>query len=212
MTGWLSLNPKLPLYGLAAKLLAPLAGASKSEVSHLLRELELLRGTRGAPRDWSNAGWRAELSGTDRHLAERLWAAVPELSPGRLYGTYLLINKYGLLEHAGLQPYVFGEKAERFIAGDRDLLTFMDLGEGMIALLAIVADSQNFQLVRSQWEVFCSRNTHSKSQTTMHDLFRHRIANLSDRKVLVKHVGSISLTAVGEAHLGDSSHSMSARA
>lgn len=196
----------------AADLLAPLAGASKAEVSHLLRELELMRGTLGDPRDWSSAGWRAELASSDRRLAERLWAAVPQLSPGRLYGTYLLVNKYGLLEHAGLQPYVIGEKAERFIDGDRDLLTVIDIGEGMMALLTIVATAHDVDEVRNQWEDFCRQNTHSKSQATMQDLFRHRLANLIDRKMLSKNGGSMSLTALGQAHLENRSRSISAPA
>lgn len=212
MNGRLSLNPKLPRYAVAADLLAPLAGASKVEVSHLLRELELLRGTLGDPRDWSSAGWRAELSGSDRQLAERLWAAVPQLSPGRLYGTYLLINKYRLLQHANLQPYVFGEKAERFIAGDQDILTVIDIGEGMMALLMIVATAHNVDAIRNQWEGFCRQNTHSKSQATIHDLFRHRLANLIDRKMLGKNGASMSLTALGQAHLENCSRSISAHA
>ena len=92
-------------------------------------------GTPQDPVDWTNPDqWIGErLSGKDRDLAERTWAA--KVNPRHSYGAYLFINSNGLLRIDGGGIYRITEDGGRFLKKDAGILRKLDQSEGIPDLL-----------------------------------------------------------------------------
>ena len=199
----LALNPKLPTYSLVRSLVPRFNGRSRSTLRRLLVEIEMLRGTVGAPRLWRDlSSWTEGLP--DRELIElvnAIWDGHTfDLSISRLYGTYLFINTHAIL---GVDPngnYFENDLTRGFLTSKDWSVTEADYREGILSLLSIVKLNASKTDVKKKWSEFCSANTRARSDHFKRELLSCRIINLEDRGILTSGK-DFTLTRYGSRYL-----------
>ena len=93
-------TPQFPLYSEVRYLLQIFEGVSQSTIKTMLKSIEEQTGTPRQPVDWTNPkSWiQKRLTGESALLAQRIWQeSNNEVNPRHVYGSYLFINKSGLL-------------------------------------------------------------------------------------------------------------------
>ena len=182
--------PWYPVYGGLRHLLRIWAGSKKSHVTGLHKTLEHLRGTPKKPVDWQDPdSWIPEkLDGDDRKLAQAIWTnSGKSVNPRYTAGSWSLSQKYQLLVDGVDGNLRLTERGCDFIDHEfGDAEAFLDLQEGLIELLTIIADSgpaRSGALVEP-WAEFLGRHSRFRSPSTIRDTLSRRLRNLLNRSLV----------------------------
>ncbi len=199
--------PSFPVYGGLRHLLRIWAGRRKSHVTGLGSTLAQLRGTPQKPVNWRDPdSWIQEkLDGQDRKLAQVIWTeSGKSVNPRYTAGDWILSQKYQLLVDGGDGNLRLTERGRDFIDHEfGDAEAFLDLQEGLIELLTIVADSgpaRSGALVQP-WAEFLGRHSRFRSPSTMRDTLGRRLRNLLDRRLVNRERLKYTITDTGLQYL-----------
>ena len=179
-------TPLFPRYSDVRHLLRIFAGTPKQAVTRLIRDVHDQTGTPQAPLDWSDPeSWIAErLSGTSAELARWVWTeSGMHVNPRHVYGTYLFINTFKLLEPDGAGVYRVTPRGTAFSNGDRDVVREIDDAEGIGQLLSLLATKGRCMRadLLPEWEAFLRVYSNFGTAATTKDTLRRRLVNLVER-------------------------------
>jgi restriction system protein len=196
-------TPLFPTYSEVLKLLEIWRDTtSKGEVLELINAVHDQTGTPQNPVDWSNPDeWINErLTGKNQKLAGRTWKeSGGTINPRHLYGSYLFVNTYKLLELDADGIYRIGDIGQRFIAGDLDVVRKIDEAEGLPQLLAILAahsPAKRGDLI-GDWGEFLLAHSKYGTASTIKETLRRRILNLVDRGFIARDGNTYAITTKG---------------
>ena len=199
--------PWFPVYGGLRHLLRIWAGRRKSHVTGLSSTLAQRRGTPQKPVNWRDPdSWIQEkLDGEDLKLALVIWTASGKsVNPRYTAGDWILSQKYELLVDGGDGNLRLTERGRDFIDHEfGEAEAFLDLQEGLIELLTIVADSgpARFGALVEPWADFLERHSRFLSPSTIHDTLRRRLRNLLDRRLVNRERLKYTVTDKGLQYL-----------
>jgi len=141
------LHVRIPLYPKHAevRLLVPIwEGRLQSDVTGLRSTIVGLTGTPKNPVDWSKPDeWIEErLQGRDRDLANAIWqGSKQEVSPRHIYGHWLLIRRYCLMDSDSEGVLQITPRGRDFLEHmNGDVEAEIDEMEGLLKALSIVSD------------------------------------------------------------------------
>ena len=199
--------PLFPTYGEVRHLLRVWSGRPKAHITGLHSALAQLRGTPQNPVSWIDPDtWiPAKLSGDTRDLAEAIWTESGQaVNPRHTYGHWLLVQKYGLLEQGSDGNLALTDTGRHFVEYERGgAEVFLDRQEGLIELLAIVADSGPARLggLVEAWAEYLKRRSRFGSDSTIRDTLRRRLNNLLDRGLITRERAKYAIADPGIAYL-----------
>ena len=198
--------PWFPAYREVRHLLRIWRGRPKAHVTGLHSALARLTGTTKNPVVWTDPeSWiPAKLTGDYRKLANAIWTESSEaVNPRHTTGHWLLSQKYELLVEDSAGSLVLTDRGRDFIEHELgEVESFLDMQEGLIELLAIVADSGPAQVrgLEEAWTEFLKRHSRFGSLSTIRDTLRGRLTNLLDRGLIDRERGGVDVVA--EIQLG----------
>ena len=180
--------PLFPVYRELRHLLRVWPGRSKAQVTGLHSTLAQLTGTPKNPVDWTDPdSWiPAKLKGDARKLAHAIWTTSRgEVNPRHTGGHWLLTQKYELLVEGSGGSLVLTDRGHDFIKhrlGEAEF--FLDIQEGLVELLTIVADSGPAQVrdFEEGWTEFLERHSRFRAPSSVRDTLRRRL-NTSSTEV-----------------------------
>ena len=199
--------PLFPVYREVRHLLRVWPGRSKAEITGLHSALRQLTGTPKKPVDWTDPGsWiRAKLKGDARRLAHTIWTTSRgEVNPRHTGGHWLLSQKYELLVDGSGGSLVLTDRGRDFIKhrlGEAE--SFLDMQEGLIELLTIVADSGPAQVrdFEEAWDEFLGRYSRFRAPSSVRDTLRRRLNNLLDRGLIERERAKYTVTDDGLSYI-----------
>ena len=199
--------PWFPVYGEVRHLLRIWPGFTKSHVTDLHKKLAELRGSPQSPVDWRDPdSWIQErLDGEDLKLAQEIWTeSGKSVNPRHTAGHWTLSQKYQLLVENGDGSLRLTERGRDFI--DEELgeaEAFLDLQEGLLELLTILADSGSARIgaLVDPWAEFLKRRSGFRSPSTIRDTLRRRLRNLLDRRLVNRERQKYTVTDTGLRYL-----------
>ena len=199
--------PLFPMYRAVRHLLRVWPGRSKAEITGLHSALVPLRGTPKNPVDWTDPdSWiQAKLKGDVRKLAHAIWTTSRgEVNPRYTTGHWLLIQKYELLVDGPGGGLVLTDRGRDFIdhqLGETE--SFLDLQEGLVELLIIVADSGPAQIrdFEEAWTEYLKRHSRFRAPSSVRDTLRRRLNNLLDRGLIKRESAKYAMTDGGLSYL-----------
>lgn len=179
-------TPLFPRYSWARALVRIFDGVAKSEVYDLINAISDQTGTPQNPVDWSDPDtWITErLTGAEAALATRIWhESDRKVNPRHIYGSYLFINTYDLLDIDGNGVYRLNERGRGFLADDEKVIRELDDAEGMAKLLAILATKTRAKAsdLMPEWNEFLREHSRFKAERLVKDTLRRRSRNLVER-------------------------------
>lgn len=189
-------------------------GVPKATVKGMIYALFDQTGTPQNPVDWSNPDvWIPErLSGDFATLAMRIWDESNHASnPRHIYGTYLLINGYRLLEPDAEGVYRRTKFGKNFVLGDPQTVRELDDVEGVLEILRILSGKSHarFGDLIPEWSAFLKEHSKFGAASTINDTLRRRLGNIIERGLAVRESGAYTITEAG-LHLlestGESDH------
>ncbi len=196
-------TPIFPAYSEVLKLLDIWRDTtSRADVLELINAVHDQTGTPQNPVDWSNPDeWINErLKAKNQQLAERIWnESSGAINPRHLYGSYLFINTYKLLEPDANGIYRVSHIGQQFIDGDQDAIRRIDEAEGIPQLLAILAahsPARRGDLI-GDWGEFLLAHSKYGTPSTIKETLRRRILNLVERDFIARDGNTYSITAKG---------------
>jgi restriction system protein len=179
-------TPLFPLYS-AVRAVVPLwVGVRKQAVLQLINDVRAQMGTPQDPVDWSAPdAWISErLQGESETLARKIWEGTErKVNPRHIYGIYLFVNTYRLLQPASDGIYRITPDGERFLQGDSDLEHRIDDAEGLLQLLAILEGKVTAKRsdLLPEWSEFLQEHSNYGTTSTIKDTLRRRLLNLAER-------------------------------
>ena len=199
-------TPLFPSYSDVRLLMQVLAGTTKRKV--LLEFLNAIWDQTGTPQnpvDWSNPDeWIPQrLQGANQELGLRIWGkSGKKLNPRHVYGAYLFLNTFELLQTDPLDTYQLTEKGKLFLSGDADTLRHLDDAEGLPKLLAIVAAHSPAKRgdLLDEWSEFLLAHSKFKTASTFKDTLRRRMLNLVERGYIEREGNTYTITSKGIAY------------
>ena len=166
-----------------------------------------LRGTPQDPVDWSSPDdWIPErLGGTDRQTAEAVWKGTnKQVNPRHVTGHWLLARNYSLLDESADGTLHLSDRGKDFVENpEGEAATAIDEGEGLLKLLALVADNgpaSSGELAEA-WGDYLARYSKFGTDSTIKDTLRRRLRNLLDRGMLERSGTKYSISDAGLAYL-----------
>jgi restriction system protein len=196
--------PFIPTYSEVRLVLPLFAGVKKSGVTHLMSSIFEQTGTPQNPVDWSEPDvWiQDRLTGADQELASRIWlGSGKKVNPRHLYGSYLFINTFQLLDQDADGRYRLQKRGEDFLEQHKTLLLELDEQEGILKLLNILSAKK--QVKRSglvaEWGEYLREYSKFGTTSTIADTLRRRLLNLLDRGLVEKTGNAYAITAEGLA-------------
>ena len=201
--------PLFPVYREVRHLLRVWPGRSKAEITGLHSALAKLTGTPQNPVDWTDPdSWiRERLKGDDaRKLAHATWTASRgEVNPRYTGGHWLLSQKYELLVDGPGGGLVLTEPGRDFLnhrLGEAE--SFLDMQEGLVELLTIVADSgpAHVRGFEKAWTEYLKRHSRFRAPSSVRDTLRRRLNNLLDRGLIERESAKYTVTDDGLSYLG----------
>lgn len=199
-------TPLFPSYSDVRLLMQVLAGTTKRKA--LLEFLNAIWDQTGTPQnpvDWSNPDeWIPQrLQNANQELGLRIWGkSGKKLNPRHVYGAYLFLNTFELLQTDPLDTYQLTEKGKLFIKGDADTLRHLDDAEGLPKLLAIVAAHSPAKRgdLLDEWSEFLLAHSKFKTASTFKDTLRRRMLNLVERGYIDREGNTYTITSKGIAY------------
>lgn len=199
--------PLFPVYSEVRAVLPVWDGRPRSQITGLRASIAELRGTPQAPEDWTEPDtWIPErLSGPDEDLARAVWEGTGKrVNPRHVYGHWLLACTYRLLVDDGSGVMRLSKRGSDFVAHPRGTIeTELDEGEGLIKLLAIVAEKGPARLghLVEPWSDYLKRRSRFGTDSTFRDTLRRRLQNLLERSLVSRSGTLYSITDKGLAYL-----------
>ena len=199
--------PLFPVYRELRHLLRVWPGRSKAQVTGLHSTLAQLTGTPKNPVDWTAPdSWiPAKLKGDARKLAHAIWTTSHgEVNPRHTGGHWLLTQKYELLVEGSGGSLALTDRGRDFIKhrlGEAE--SFLDMQEGLVELLTIVADSGPAQVrgFEEAWAEFLERHSRFRAPSSVRDTLRRRLNNLLDRGLIERERAKHTVTDDGLSYL-----------
>ncbi len=199
--------PLFPIYREVRNLLRVWPGRSRKQVTGLQAALRDLRGTPQNTVDWTDPDtWISDrLSGDDHELASAIWAGSGKtVNPRHTYGHWLLSQKYGVIKEQSDGTLRLSERGEEFSEHEGgETEAFLDEQEGLVKLLALVADNGPSRAggILEDWTEYLTRHSAFGSPSTVRDTLRRRLNNLLDRELVSRKSTMYSITDAGLAYL-----------
>lgn len=199
--------PWFPIYGEVRHLLRIWTGSTKSQVTGLHSTLVQLRGTPQKPVDWRDPdSWIPDkLDGEDRKLAQEVWTeSGKSVNPRYTAGHWVLSQKYELLVDGRGGKLGLTERGRDFLDHEFGKAeAFLDLQEGLIELLTILADSGSARIgaLVDPWADFLKRRSGFRSPSTIRDTLRLRLRNLLSRRLINRERQNYTVTDTGLQYL-----------
>ena len=203
--------PLFPCYEEVRKLIKLWGDSTtKSAVLSLIYAVDEQTGTPQNNVDWSNPDqWINErLDGADRDLATRIWAESDKtINPRHIYGSYLFINTYRLLEPDSCGIYRVEKEGQGFLQNDSAIVRQIDEAEGLPKLLAIVAAHSPAKRgdLLDEWGEFLLAHSKFSTASTIKDTLRRRILNLVERGFIAREGNTYTITDKGIAYAANTS-------
>lgn len=199
-------TPLFPSYSDVRLLMQVLAGTTKRKA--LLEFLNAIWDQTGTPQnpvDWSNPDeWIPQrLQGANQGLGLQIWGkSGKKLNPRHVYGSYLFLNTFELLQTDPLDIYQLTEKGKLFLSGDADTLRHLDDAEGLPKLLAIVAAHSPAKRgdLLDEWSEYLLAHSKFKTASTFKDTLRRRMLNLVERGYIEREGNTYTITSKGVAY------------
>ena len=184
--------PSFPVYAEVRHLLRIWPGRPKSHITGLHSVLAQLRGTPKNPVNWTEPDtWiPAKLRGDNRALAHAIWSeSGGAVNPRHTMGHWRLVQVYELLVEGADRRLLSTDRGRDFI--DHELgeaESFLDRHEGIIELLAIVANSGPAPIreLVEPWSEYLARHSNFRSDSTIKDTLRRRLNNLLNRNLVTR--------------------------
>ena len=199
--------PWFPTYREVRGLLAVWPGHSKTDITELHSTIMRLTGKPDEPVDWRDPDvWIPErLSGDHRELAHAIWTGSDKIAnPRHTAGSWSLVRHYALLEEhsdGNLQLTDRGRDFLKHRLGEAE--SFLDMQEGLVELLTIVADSGPAQVrdFEEAWTVHLKRHSRFRAPSSVRDTLRRRLNNLLDRRLIERERARYTVTDDGLSYL-----------
>ncbi len=195
-------TPLFPLYSEVRQLVGILDGTMKNSVRAMIKAVFDQTGTPQNAVDWSNPDeWIAnKLTGEDQLLARKIWdGSTKKINPRYIYGTYLFINMYGLLEPDAQGIYRLGKQGQDFIKQRPDIVRRIDEEEGLPHLLSILAahsPAKRGDLIED-WSEFLLEHSNYGTASTIKDTLRRRLLNLVESGFVTREGNTYTITDTG---------------
>ena len=202
-------TPLFPKYSELRHLLKVWPGRPVKQIRGLEAALRELRGTPQKPVDWTrpDAWIPNRLAGTNRDLAYAVWTGSDKsVNPRHTYGHWLLSRTYELIRENTYGTLTLTDRGRDFIdheGGNAE--KFLDEREGLIKLLALVADRGPTRAVGvlDEWSEYLSRHSKFGQPSTRRDTLRRRLNNLLDRGFVGREGVMYSITDTGLTYLAE---------
>ena len=199
--------PLFPVYSELRHLLRVWPGRQRKQVSGLQAAINEQSGTPQKTVDWTDpATWIPErLKGEDLELAQAIWdRSKGAVNPRHTYGHWLLAQKYELVredEEGVLELTKAGQDFLGQPVGETEAV--VDEAEGLIKLLAIVADNGPARAggLVEEWSDYLSRRSTFGTESTIKDTMRRRLTNLLARGMIERKGSLYSAAPEGLAYL-----------
>ena len=199
--------PLFPVYREVRHLLHVWPGHSRGQITGLHSALARLRGTPKNPVDWTDPdSWiPARLKGDPRKLAHAIWTASGgEVNPRHTGGHWLLSQKYELLVEGSGGSLVLTDRGRDFLnhqLGEAE--SFLDLQEGLVELLTIVADTgpAHVRGFEPAWTEYLKQHSRFRAPSSIRDTLRRRLNNLLDRGLIERESAKYTMTDGGLSYL-----------
>jgi restriction system protein len=202
-------TPLFPTYSEVGKLINIWRDtAKKADVLELINAVHEQTGTPQDPVDWSNPDkWiNDRLTGKDQQLAHRIWSeSGKSINPRHLYGSYLFVNAYRLLEPDSSGTYRVSAVGDRFLANDTAEVRRIDEAEGVPQLLGIIAGHSPAKRgdLLHDWGEFLLAHSKYGTASTIKETLRRRIVNLVDRGFIARDGNVYTITQKGIGYAAD---------
>lgn len=199
-------TPLFPLYSWVRSLLPIFNGQKKSDVTHLIQAIWDQTGTPQNPVDWTEPGkWIDErLKGSHAKLARRIWEESGHLvNPRHMYGAYLFINGFELLNIKDDGVYEISGVGSAFLKNEVATLQMLDDGEGILKLLSILATKKHAKRgdLLPEWAEFLQEYSNFSTPGTFKDTLSRRITNLVERNLIARDGNAYDITEEGLNYL-----------
>ena len=199
-------TPLFPPYSEVRHLLRILAGTRRSVVLQMTQDVWNQTGTPQNPVDWTEPDtWiRERLQEESAQLAERIWIeSGREVNPRYVYGSYLLANRYELLQSDPEGTYHLTERGQQFLEEDTECVAALDRAEGLDELLSILSTKQRAMRgdLLPEWGAFLKEHSKFGTTSTIKDTLRRRLINLAQRGYVDRVGNSYSLSERGMKYL-----------
>ena len=195
--------PHFPLYEEARAFLPTVVGRRASEVTHLRTTFTNLHGTPQANEDWTDpASWiPSRLQGSDREVALAIWKGSGEkVNPRHTTGVWLLCRTYGLLDEGSDGRLSISARGTAWsTSATGAIVREVDDGEGVLALLRIVADTgpaASGELL-PLWRDYLQRSSKIRSDAAARTYLYQRLRNLLDRAYVTRSGLNYAITPAG---------------
>ena len=199
--------PWFPTYREVRGLLGVWPGHSKAHITKLHSTIMQLTGTYVDQVDWRDPDvWIPErLSGDHRELAHAIWTGSDKIAnPRYTAGSWSLVRHYALLVEDSDGNLQLTDRGRDFIKhrlGEAE--SFLDMQEGLVELLTIVADSGPAQVrgLVEAWTEFLRRHSRFRAHSSVRDTLRRRLNNLLDRGLIERERAKYTVTDDGLSYL-----------
>ena len=199
--------PWFPTYREVRGLLGVWPGHSKADITKLHSTIMQLTGTPDDQVDWSDPDvWIPErLSGDHRKLAHAIWTGSDKIAnPRYTAGSWSLVRHYALIVEDSDGNLQLTDRGRDFIKhrlGEAE--SFLDMQEGLVELLTIVADSGPAQVrgLVDAWTELLRRHSRFRAHSSVRDTLRRRLNNLLDRGLIEREQAKYTVTDDGLSYL-----------
>jgi restriction system protein len=194
--------PYFPLYSEVKRLLGIFEEVPKGNVTGMIHTIHSQTGTPKDPVDWSDPGaWIPErLDGENAALAKKIWEGSGKtVNPRHVYGSYLFVNNYKLLEPDSAGVYRITDRGREFLKDDEKVVQQLDDAEGLPQILLILSTkglAQRGELT-DEWGEYLLNNSKFKTASSIKDSLRRRILNLVERGLVLREGNKYSITQTG---------------
>lgn len=195
-------TPLFPTYLEVEKLLVILDGIRKDSVRLMINALFEQVGTPQSTVDWTEPdSWIQErLTGEDLQIAESIWQQSNKtINPRYIYGSYLFINTYSLLQPDTAGVYRLTDDGKDFINKVPAIYQKLDTEEGIPQVLSILASHSPAKRgdLLEEWSEFLQSNSNYGTASTIKDTLRRRLLNLVERGYATRSGNTYSITDPG---------------
>ena len=201
-------TPLFPRYSEARTLMQIWDGVAKSEIVAMIQAIREQTGTPQNPVDWTEPdAWIDErLVDSSAELAHRIWkTSNGRINPRHVYGSYLFINSYSLLEPDPSGVYRITDRGTAFTDGDREVIRAIDHEEGIDEILSILATRSRAMRgdLLPEWGKFLSEVSNFGTPATIKSTLRNRLVNLVDRHYVERDGNYYVITSAGVDYAGE---------
>ena len=167
-----------------------------------------LTGAPDDPVDWTDPDvWIPKrLSGDHQKLAQAIWTGSKKTAnPRYTAGSWSLVRHYELVVEDSAGNLQLTDRGRDFIQhrfGEAE--SFVDMQEGLIELLTIVADSgpAHVRGFEKAWTEYLKRHSRFRAPSSVRDTLRRRLNNLLDRGLIERESAKYTVTDDGLSYLG----------